>query len=509
MKNVSIFALFLQKNAISPRRAKSGEACFKDGQGKTISVKTVQKRYMDAQNLLDGWEYLSEDDIDSYLQENAPENKKDEKPPRIPPTQFIIQWLSNHANEWVVSPMGKRITLQRYGIPSDKDIDELACQIQVDVYNKELPYKEGEITRCLSAHFIDLYQQGVAVMFQTISYDPKFVRGMEKWLDNLYDYFQPSESREIFHMMMKQWGWQSKRKILGRDVKWHIWINFWGATGLGKTTAIKKICAPMEDVTSTTTISKLFDDTREIKRLTENYVLIFDELAINSENEDGEKLNADQTSFLKQLITGDFIDTRVFSTQKQSKKKITFSCISSANYHLYDIIYDETSMRRFFEFHCMAKATGDFSGIQKTLENSVYFWKGIDENLDDGYFDPDSELGKQVSAIQKSYYPTKSSVYDWIKETSAKAGNTPVWKGYKAYQQYCINTGRKPKAMPTFINDIKHALPDSVRGESACVDFIVTDLCRKHKYDDDDVNTLPFKVDEPIDPMKPQFAGMV
>lgn len=497
--NNELFSGFLASNGIKIGRKKDNTVCFQDSGSRALSVSKVFAKFMEARNTLTGWEYISEQEMSEYMSENAPASNEKQ---RTPPSQFIAQWLVSHQTEWIISPMGKRITLKRYGIPADKDIDELACQIQVDVYNKQLPYRESEITKCLSTHFMDLYQRGVANMFQTIAYDPSFEKGMEKWLDNLYEYFQPTETREIFHMMMKQWGWQSKRKILGRDVKWHIWINFWGASGLGKTTAIKKICSPMDDVCSTTTISKLFDDTREIKRLTENYVLIFDELAINSEREDGEKLTPDQGAFIKQLVTGDYIDARVFSTQKQAKKKITFSCISSANSHLYDVIWDETTMRRFFEFHCMAKATGDFTKINRTLENSVYFWKGINENLDDGYFDPDSELGREVSKIQKAYYPTKSSVFDWIQETSAKAGNTPVWRAYKAYQQYCINCGRKPKAMPNFISDIMHAIPDSVRGHSAAVDFTMTELCRNHKYDTE-VNTTPFQMDPPPDPMKP------
>lgn len=499
--NDLFFADFLQKTSFKVGRMKNGNPTFQDMASRPRTVKNVYDKYMELRLVLSGWEYVSEQDIADYLARTAPPEKGKEE--RIPPTQFLVNWLEQHKTEWVISPMGKRITLQRYGIPSDKDIEELACQIQVDVYNGQLPYKEGEITRCLSSYFMDLYQHGVANMFQTIAHDPKFEKGMEKWLDNLYDYFQPQESREIFHMMMKQWGWQSKRKILGREVKWHIWINLFGASGLGKTTAIKKICSPMEDVTSTTTISKVFDDTREIKRLTENYVLIFDELAINSEREDGDKLTADQNGFLKQLITGDFIDARVFTTQKQAKKKITFSCISSANQHLYDVIYDPDTMRRFFEFHCMAVANGDFSKINKTLENSVYFWKGINEDLDEGYFDPGSELGRQVTAIQKSYYPTKSSVYDWMNECDVKAGNKPAWTAYKYYSQYCRNCGRKAKAMPTFISDIKHAIPESVRNDTAFIEYNVTELCRTHKYDDDE---LPSSMDD-LKPVEPPTCG--
>ena len=491
---------------------KNGTITYQDLASRPKKTRNVYDKYMELQNILPGWEYIPEPEMDDYLIRHAPaDTKESDKEPRIPPSKFVQDWLASHNREWIISPMGKRITLHRYGIPIDKDIEDLTCQIQVDVYDQELPYREGEISRCVNTYFTNLYQYGVSNMFQAIAYDQKYEKGTEKWLDNLYDYFQPQESREIFHMMMKQWGWQSKRKILGKEVKWHIWINFWGASGLGKTTCIKKTCAPMEDVTSTTTISKVFDDTREIKRLTENYVLIFDELAINSEGEDGDKLSADQTGTLKQLITGDYLDARVYCSQKQAKKKITFSCISSSNTHLYDVIYDPETMRRFFEVHCMAKATGEYSKINKTLDNAVYFWRGINENLDSGYFDPDSDLGKEVANMQKAYYPTKSSVFNWIKETSAKAGRTPAWRAYNTYKQYCLNCGRKPKGYDTFLSDVKHAIPDSVKNDTSLLDFKVTELCKNHKYDEDDVppGMSDFKPAEPPTLDKPTCSEFI
>ena len=498
--NEQFFADFLQKTAFKVGRMKNGNPTYQDMASRPRTVKNVFDKYMELEAVLEGWEYISEQEMTDYLIKKAPQ--KNEKEQRTPPSTFIKNWITSHANEWEISPMGKRITLHRRGIPIDKDITDLESTMLMDIYDKQLPYREGEISRGLKVHMMDRYHNGVANMFDGIAYRQNSEAGLDKWLGNLYDWLKPKEDREIFYMMWKHWGWQTKRKILGREVKYHNWINLYGASGLGKTTAIKKICSPMEDVTSTTTIAKLFDDTREVKRLTENYVLIFDELSINSEREEGDKLTGDQLGTLKSLITGDFLDTRVFTTQDQSKKKITFSCISSANEHLYDVIYDPKTMRRFFEFHCQAKATGDFSMIEPTLKNSAYFWRGIDENLGNGYFDPDSVLGHKVADIQNHYYPTKSSVFDWMSESDVRAGSKPAWTAYKYYSQYCKNCGRKAKAMPTFISDIKHAVPEAVKNDTAFIDYNLTDLCRNHRYDDD-VNTTPFQMDPPPDPMKP------
>jgi hypothetical protein len=500
MKNEK-FAEFLQKNGIRVGRRKDGSVTYQDFNSRGIAPLKIFEKYMAVRNSMEGWEYVSEQEIVEYMNAHAPEAAGEKE--RIKPTVFIKQWMDSHSNEWQISPMGKRITLFQYGIPVDKDIEDLTNEIQMNVYDSNLPYKEGEISRGVQNYMMHLYQDGVSKVFQSIAYEPLYEPAADKWIKNFYEYLQPEESLEILTMMLKHWLWLVKRKLTGQSVRYHIWLNLYGATGLGKTTAVTKMCSPLEDVTSMTTIAKLFDDTREIKRLTENYILIFDELAINSEREEGDKLQGDQQSTLKSMLTGEFLDTRVFKTQNQSKKKITFSCISSANYHLYDIIYDPTSMRRFFEFHCQAKATGDFSKINKTLENSSYLWKGINENLPDGYFDPQSELGQVVTKIQRAYYPTKSSVYDWIKETKAHAGNTPIFRAYRSYQNYCNNCGRKPKAMNSFIDDVKHAMPDSIRGESAAVDFTVTELCKKHKYYDDD---LPSYYND-MKPVEPPTCG--
>ena len=507
MEKSEIFGVFLQKNAITIKKSKDGLLSFKDPASRKLTISKVYDMYLSAQKMLDGWQYMSEDDIQRYMNEHAP--KDAEKEPRKPPMQYIQEWLKANEKNWRISTNGKRITSTEYNVPRDRDMEDLIIAIQCSVDAAQLPYKEGEITRAVKSYFRYLDQYGSSIIYEKIKFDPSKVKACDKWLRNVYDFFKTTESFELFATMMKHWAWQVKRKLMGQKVVHHIWLNFYGAAGTGKTTFIKKLCSPMEDVTSTTTISKIFDDTREIKRLTENLVLIFDELALNVDSEESGKLNADQKAILKSIITGEFIDARVYGTQNQAKKVITFSCISSANNHLYDIIYDDTTMRRFFEFHCTAEKVTDFTFINNTLDNAVYFWLGVDENLDRGYFNPDASIWDEVAKIQASYYPTKSSVYDWIKETGAKSGNMPAARAYKAYRQFSINCGFKAKTLSNFVADIKHAIPDARRGETVMLDFTVTDLCRKPSYDDDDFNTLPFKVEEPIDPMKPQFAGMV
>lgn len=506
MQKNEIIAEFLQKNAISIGRLKNGSVVFKDGVGHTLRVDNLMSKYYAIKNFLPEHEDLSLSDFETYLNNNAPDDKQKEK--RKPPMQFVTEWIQANP-DWKISLNGRRITTMHGGLPRDRDMEDLTTAIQCTVDAKELPYREGEINRCVKMFLMEKDQQAVAKIFSTIKFDPSKVPLCDRWLKKIHEYFKISESLEMFTLLMKHWGWQVKRKMLGRKVVHHLWLNYYGAQGTGKTTFLNRLCECFGDLVSTTTISKLFDDTKEIKRLTENYILIFDELALNVDSEESGKLNADQKAILKSIVTGETLDARVYGTQNQAKRAITFSCISSANNHLYDIIYDDTSMRRFFEFHCEASDIKDFKEINKILGYSGIFWCAIDEDLDLGYVNPDVVIWDEVKRIQASYYPTKSSVYDWIKETGACAGDMPAARAYKAYRQFSVNCGFKPKTLTNFVADIKHALPDARRGETVMLNFTMTDLCRKNNYDDDDFNSLPFKVEAPADPMKPQFAGMV
>lgn len=419
--------------------------------------------------------------MSEYLQNHAPADKQKEK--RKPPMQFVTEWIQANP-DWKISLNGRRITTTHGGLPRDRDMDDLTTAIQCTVDALGLPYREGEISRTVKLYLMNKDQEAVTTIFTGIKYDQSKVALCDRWLKKIHEYFKITEPLEMFSLLMKHWGWQVKRKMLGRKVVHHLWLNFYGAQGTGKTTFLNRLCECFGDLVSTTTISKLFDDTKEIKRLTENYILIFDELALNVDSEESGKLNADQKAILKSIVTGDTLDARVYGTQNQAKRAITFSCISSANNHLYDIIYDDTSMRRFFEFHCEAKDIKDFKEINKILKYSSMFWSAIDEDLDLGYMNPDVVLWDEVKRIQASYYPTKSSVFDWAKETEAHPGNQPPVRAYRAYRQYAINTGVKPKTFTNFISDMKHIIPEAIRSGTVVLDFTMTELCRKNVCDD-------------------------
>ena len=400
------------------------------------------------------------DDINAYIKEHTPTEQQEE---RKPCRQWIMEWIRARRENWQFNGSWSAITYFYNGIPHNKTLEDLKDALMETVYQEQLPYRVEEVKTTLNCIARDADGFAVAKIFEKIAYDASMVDPCDRFLHGLYDYCKPEESYEIWKTLWMHWGWICKRRMLGRPVVWHIWLNLFGATGLGKTTLLKKLCEPMIDYTSVTNISTLFESTKEIAKLSGYYVLIFDELAVNVEGEPGGNLTEDNKATLKSILTADFLDVRVYGTQRQTKQKITFVPVSSANNHLYDIIFDPTSMRRFFEFHCTAEKPSSYAEINKYLEHSDVFWKGIDENLERGYWDPNgTELGEAISKIQSEYYPTRTTTTMWIEACHVTAGRTSGTTAYKAYRAWCTDTGNKPKTMQNFVKDIAHMLPDAI-----------------------------------------------
>ena len=397
------------------------------------------------------------EEIEKHIKALTPvDNKEERKPCRT----WITEWLESHKDNWKFNNAWSCITYVYNGIPKNKTLDDLKDALMETIYQEQLDYGVEEVKTSLSCIARDKDGSATQIVFDKIAYDASMVDPCDRFLLGLYNYFKPEESFDIWKTLWKHWGWICKRRMLGRDVVWHIWINLYGATGIGKTTILKKLCAPMIDYTTVTNISTLFESTKEIAKLAGYYVMIFDELAVNTEGEPGGNLTEDNKATLKSILTADYLDVRVYGTQRQTKQKITFAPVSTANHHLYDVIFDETSMRRFFEFHCTAVKPESFDEINKYLEHVDVFWRGIDENLDRGYWEPmGTKIGDEITKIQQSYYPTKTTTSMWIEAQKVTVGKRPGTHAYKAYTAWCRETGNRSKTMQNFIKDIAHMIP--------------------------------------------------
>ena len=330
-------------------------------------------------------------------------------------------------------------------------------------------FKTGEIEHTLYDMARQAKENSFAKLVQDIKYDKECLPFLDTYLHKIHDHFQIKESYEIFKMMMCHWAWQVKRRMRMKKVVWHIWLNFFGPTGTGKSWFIDKLAAKFEEFyTENAKISALFNETREVKKMTEKYIIYFDELAVNKEQAVAgvETLTTDDIKTLKSILTGNKLDTRIYGTQEQMKRTITFSCISSANEHLYDVIFDPETMRRYFEFNCMRSEIGnteELNSLNEVLDRSVEFWRAIDENNDKGYWNPNSDIGKEIWEVQKTYYPTKSTLIEMSKYFDfVKCPETSTTDAYITYSSWCKNAGMKPKSIMNFNSEVAKRWPELI-----------------------------------------------
>jgi hypothetical protein len=365
----------------------------------------------------------------------------------------MTQWETSNGNE--IFRVATKEDFLNY-ILADKSTDELLKKRDA-----------GEVKRALDDIIRQAGNDALKGISDSIAFDPKHEGYCDSWIHEMYKYFGIQQDENQFRMMLKHWAWQVKRRILNRSTKWEIVLNFYGPTGSGKTVAIEKLLKPLEDFSCTTQIGNLLGSEKEVKKYSELYVIFLDELAVQKTKVIGEEgLTKDDVNRLKQLITGKSDTVRIYGTQDQAKRRITASLIAAANNHIYDVIWDDQTMRRYYEFTCKPttkqRTKEDYAEANKWLDRAVEFWKGVDESLEDGYWDPDTELGKKVWLEQADYYPTKSTVMSWASQFNLTKNPSATQSSlYASYSGWCREFGyKKTRAMLSFVEEVSRRWPD-------------------------------------------------
>lgn len=195
------------------------------------------------------------------------------------------------------------------------------------------------------------------------------------------------EFTEMQKAALKQTIWQAKRKMYDMPVVYHITPCFWGKQGGGKTEAIKRLVAPLRELTLEWGINEAVDP-RNTKTLSENYICLFDEMA---------GLARVEIEALKRIISAEYTNFRPMRTNDSVKVKQNCTFIGISNKSLSENIYDSTGLRRFIEFKCLDVL--DWDAINKV--DATKLWQSINENLERGYLEPHrTEIQEHQESLQ-------------------------------------------------------------------------------------------------------------
>jgi hypothetical protein len=412
---------------------------------------------------------LSKKEVEEIIN-NLIAEKKEPEPKKVDLMQYIIKTLKD-SRRFMINRSFTEIRSMKPGSdsPLNSDINDIKHFLLAKATSDPVlgEFKTGQIENTLYDLARQAKENSFAKLVEDLEYDEDCVPFLDTYLHKIHEHFKIQEDYEIFKMMMCHWAWQVKRRLKMKPVVWHIWLNFYGPTGTGKSWFINALAKSFDEFYGEgAKISFLFDSTKEIKKMTEKYIIYFDELAVNNTQAVAgvEAISTDDIKTLKSILTGNKLDTRIYGTQEQMKRTITFSCISSANDHLYDVIFDPETMRRYFEFNCMRTEVGnddEQKSLNAILDRSVEFWRAIDDNRETGYWNPNSDLGKKVWSIQKNYYPTKSTLiemhkyYDFNREMQ-----NDTCESYRIYADWCKQAGMKPKSIMNFNTEVAKRWPE-------------------------------------------------
>ncbi len=227
------------------------------------------------------------------------------------------------------------------------------------------------------------------------------------------------------------WMWQVKNKMLDKAPSYHVMPILYGKQGGGKTVAMTKLIAPINNFRLNISLDQMTDD-RYFKSMAENYVIVFDEM------QGAERADIDA---LKKQVTIEYNDYRPMGTNEVYKVKQACSFIGATNRPVAEQIVDGSGMRRFWQLNCQDKLDWDVI----TSLDYVAMWKGIDENKTDGY------VLSQIEAINKKQEAmvAKDDISSFMDDLGIVAGKTPtkdVASGilYREYKLFCDNNGFKP-----------------------------------------------------------------
>lgn len=258
---------------------------------------------------------------------------------------------------------------------------------------------------------------------------------LNRWLIGLTGKADEVEQAVFAHFL-----WSIKRKILKKAVTNHIMPVLYGPQGAGKTVALEKLLEPLEKYILPIQMNEVTDP-RNFKAMSENYVILFDEM--------GGAHKADLDA-LKNQITTEYNSARRLHTHEVPRYRQSCSFIGASNRPLSTLIKDETGMRRFFQVDTLERI--EWETINSI--NPFLILKGIDENREDGYILTYIEAVRKIQLGTVSKDHLECFLEDLNIEDDPVFGKVvPTSDLYKAYLEH--TTERVPMSQQKFSKTMK------------------------------------------------------
>lgn len=244
-------------------------------------------------------------------------------------------------------------------------------------------------------------------------------RVWEEWIHAIAE-----DGHDMSLVVMQHFVWQVRRKLLGGVPTDHMCPIFFGLTKSGKSTELRRFCAPLAEVTAELTLPQLADE-RHWVELNRHYIIYLDEMA-------GSR-RADQ-DVLKGLITKETVAAHVFHSQRRAHLRQNSTLLGSSNTPVVDIIHDETSARRYWEVRCLPVLRwGALEALDKRL-----LWGSIPGDTASP-LDAFPDLKSEIQDLQHYHLRRRPAIEVWAEDKGIQKGDIAVDfdRLYESYLSWC------------------------------------------------------------------------
>lgn len=247
---------------------------------------------------------------------------------------------------------------------------------------------------------------------------------------------------EVDVAVIAHWCWMVKTKAENKNTVYEIMPVLFGPQGSGKTTAINHLIAPLKNFQLDLQLDKIGDE-RYSDGLSKNLIVFFDELS---------GANKTEMNCLKRIISTHTISYRKMYSHSVSSVKQACSFIGCTNRNTFEVLWDPTGARRFWEIQTLPKVA--WEKINEIDYEAL--WKGIDENLLEGYM-----TENVVTAMNK--VQTQNTIEDAVSSFIATFGMTGAGEKaevdltsmYRHFDHFCRNAGEKVISRNRLKNQLK------------------------------------------------------
>lgn len=299
----------------------------------------------------------------------------------------------------------------------------LYTELKIHRDNLRMGFTDSQLDTALTSWSDDAYAQVYVDAISPIMYKPGKATGPvgeAMWSNLEAAVFDVTDTTPGFAIqVLKKFIWQVKRKALSMPVTNHLMPVFVGAQGVGKSTFLDKLIAPLNGAHANVGFDDISDN-RNSTEMWRNLVLVFEEMS-------GAK-RADMNS-VKSTLTASVLDRRVLGTNRRIKVPQMATFIGNSNFSLGEIIRDTTGVRRFAELIHSTKP--NHAVVNET--DFLLLWQSVDERGED----PSLSIMSVLKAQQEENR-NQSSVEQWAnlhgKLFRADTSSTNLYEVYKEWE---------------------------------------------------------------------------